>query len=58
MGNFAEVFTNNQAENINKIRAEIGKKLETFNNRLTIYIIKLRAVLGLLQLALTQTKQK
>ena len=36
-GNFAEVFTNNQAKNINKIRAEIGKKLETFNNRLTIY---------------------
>ena len=37
MGNFAEVFTNNQAKNINKISAEIGKKLETFNNSLTVY---------------------
>ena len=30
-GNFAEVLANNQANNINKISDEIGKKLETFN---------------------------
>ena len=34
MGRFAEVLTNNQANNINKISNEIGKKLET-NNSLT-----------------------
>ena len=27
MGNFAEVLTNNQAKNINKINNEIGKKI-------------------------------
>ena len=37
MGSFAEVLTNNQAKNINKISDEIGKKLETFNNSLTTY---------------------
>ena len=31
MGGFAQVLTNNQAKNINKISNEIGKKLETFN---------------------------
>ena len=30
MGNFAEVLTNNQDKNINKISNEVGKKLETF----------------------------
>ena len=37
MGSFAEVLTNNQTKNINKISDEIGKKLETFNNSLTTY---------------------
>ena len=37
MGSFAEVLTNNQAKNINKISDKIGKKLETFNNSLTAY---------------------
>ena len=37
MGNFAEVLTNNQAKNINKISDKIRKKLETFNNSLTTY---------------------
>ena len=36
-GNFAEVLANNQANNINKISDEIGKKLETFNNSFTAY---------------------
>ena len=37
MGSFAEVLTNNQTKNINKISDEIGKKLETFNNSLIAY---------------------
>ena len=37
MGSFSEVLTNNQAKNINKIRDEIGKKLEIFNNSFTAY---------------------
>ena len=37
MRSFFEVFTNNQAKNINNISDEIGKKLETFNNSLTVY---------------------
>ena len=37
MGNFAKVLRNNQANNINKLRDEIGKKLGTFNNILTAY---------------------
>ena len=37
MGRFAEVLTNNQAKNINKISDKIGKKLETFNNSLKAY---------------------
>ena len=35
MVNFIEVLSNYQAKNINKISAEIGKELETFNNNLT-----------------------
>ena len=37
MGSFAEVLTNNQAKNIDKIFDEIGKKIETFNYSLTAY---------------------
>ena len=37
MGSFAEVLTNNQTKNIQKISDEIGKKLETFNDSLTAY---------------------
>ena len=37
MESFAEVLTNDQTENKNKICDEIGKKLETFNNSLTAY---------------------
>ena len=37
MRSFAEVVTNNQAKNINKISDEIGKNLETFNDSLTAY---------------------
>ena len=37
VGSFAEVLTNNQTKNINKISDKIGKKLETFNNSLTAY---------------------
>ena len=37
MGGFAQVLTNNQAKNINKISNEIGKKLETFNDSLAAY---------------------
>ena len=37
VGGFAEVVTNNQAKNINKISDEIGKNLETFNDSLTSY---------------------
>ena len=37
MGSFAEVLTNNQTKNINKISDEIGKKLQTLNNSLTAY---------------------
>ena len=37
IGSFAEVLTNNQAKNINKMKDEIGKKLETFSNILTAY---------------------
>ena len=43
-GNFAEVLANNQANNINKISDEIGKKLETFNNSFTAYNKAKRAV--------------
>ena len=35
MGNFANVHRNNQVKNINRISAEIRKKLKTFNNSLT-----------------------
>ena len=37
VGGFAEVVTNNQAKNINKISDEIGKNLETFSDSLTSY---------------------
>ena len=37
MGNFTEILTNNQEQNINKISNEVGKKLQTFNNSLTEY---------------------
>ena len=37
MGSFAEILTNNQTKNINKISDETEKKLETFNNSLTMY---------------------
>ena len=37
MGSFAEVLTNSQTKNINKISDEIGKKLQTLNNSLTAY---------------------
>ena len=35
MVNFIEVLTNYQEKSMNKINAEIGKELETFNNNLT-----------------------
>ena len=37
MGNFTEILTNNEEQNINKISNEVGKKLQTFNNSLTEY---------------------
>ena len=37
MGSFAEILTNNQTKNINKISDETEKKLETFNNSLTMH---------------------
>ena len=36
MENFAEIFTNNQAKNINKISDEIGKKFETVTTNSSI----------------------
>ena len=36
MENFAEIFTNNQAKNINKISDEIGKKIETVTTNSSI----------------------
>ena len=57
MGNFAEVLTNNQAKNINKISDKIRKKLETFNNSLTTYN-KAKSSTGAATIRLTQTKQK
>ena len=37
MGSFADVLTNTETKNVNKISHEIGKKLKTFNNSLITY---------------------
>ena len=57
MGHFAEVLTNNQVKNINKISDKIRKKLETFNNSLTMYN-KEKSSTGAATIRFTQTKQK
>ena len=40
MGNFAEVLSNNQTKNINKISNETGKKSEIFNDSIIAYEAK------------------
>ena len=40
MGSFAEVLSNNQTKNINKISNEIGKKSEIFNDSIIAYEAK------------------
>ena len=57
MGNFAEVLTNNQDKNINKISNEVGKKLETFNNSLTEYN-KAKSSTGVATISINPKKTK
>ena len=57
MGSFAEVLTNNQTKNINKISNEIGKKLETFNNSLTTYN-KTKSSTGVVTISISPNKTK
>ena len=57
MGSFAEVLTNNQTKNINKISDEIGKKLETFNNSLTTYN-KTKSSTGVATISINPKKTK
>ena len=57
MGSFAEVLTNNQTKNINKISDEIGKKLETFNNSLTTYN-KTKSSTGVATISINPNKTK
>ena len=57
MGSFAEVLTNNQTKNINKISDEIGKKLETFNNSLTTYN-KTKSSTGVATISINSKKTK
>ena len=57
MGNFAEVLTNNQDKNINKISNEVGKKLETFNNSLAEYN-KAKSSTGVATISINPKKTK
>ena len=57
MGSFAEILTNNQTKNINKISDETGKKLETFNNSLTMYN-KTKSSSGVATISISPNKAK
>ena len=57
MGSFAEFLTNNQAKNINKISDKIEKKLETFNNSLTLYN-KAKSSTGVATVSINPNKTK
>ena len=56
MRSFAEVLTNNQANNINTISDEIGKKLET-NNSFTAYN-KVKSSTGVATISINPNKTK
>ena len=57
MGIFADVPTNNKAKNINKIKDETEKKLETFNNSLTAYN-KAKGSTGVATISINPNKTK
>ena len=57
MGNFTEILTNNQEQNINKISNEVGKKLQTFNNSLTEYN-KAKGSTGVATISINLNKNK
>ena len=57
MGNFTEILTNNQEQNINKISNEVGKKLQTFNNSLTEYN-KAKGSTGVATISINPNKKK
>lgn len=57
MVNFIEVLSNYQAKNINKISAEIGKELETFNNNLTWWK-KAKSCTGVVRISISPYKTK
>ena len=56
MGSFAEVLTNNQTKNINKISSEIGKKLKTLNDSLIAYNAKSSTGVGIISINPNKTK--
>ena len=56
MRSFAEVLTNNQANNINTISDKIGKKLET-NNSFTAYN-KAKSSTGVATISINPNKTK
>ena len=57
MVNFIEVLTNYQEKNMNKINAEIGKELETFNNNLTAWK-KAKSRTGIAKITINPYKTK
>ena len=56
MGSFAEVLTNSQAKDINKISNEIGNKLEAFNDILIAY--KAKSSTGVATISINPKKTK